>query len=529
MRTLIPEPVRATATLPEGRAARWLGFALTPRALWLLAGGVLLAVPAFFRPHLLWMMPAWDMLLLVLAVVDARTLPPPDRIAVERRFQHAPVLGQRTQVLLTVEQTAARPLRLSVLDALHPALALTPVAEPLLAFSHEAATAETTCWPARRGDLPLGKIYLRYRSAIGLAERWATVPLEQTVRVLPAGIGSKEDSIFLLRARQMELEKRRVRRIGLGREFESLRDYQAGDELRNLSWTATARRGKPITRTFTVERSQQVWVVLDAGRLSRTSFEAKLPVEREAYANSMQDGPTHGSSTPDATTHGSQRHSIAMHAGQTQRRQPHSTTGLGDLRFGAAANTVLDLNQLDQAASAAMLLAQVVDRSGDRSALLAYGRAIQQRILPGKGALHLRRMLDALALVHTEAAEADHRRAAARLRQMQGRRSLIFWITEMAESASTPEVALAVAELARQHLVVLVLLEHPELEIFARSKPGNAAQMFAIAAANEMLERRRGIVAQLQRGGVLVVETSPAKVGVAAINQYLEIKARGTL
>ena len=83
------------------------------------------------------------------------------------------------------------------------------------------------------------------------------------------------------------------------------------------------------------------------------------------------------------------------------------------------------------------------------------------RLRRGRVPLHLRRILDALALVHSEAAEADHRRASARLRQVQGRRSLVFWITEMTESATTPEVALAVADLARQHLVVLAAAATP--------------------------------------------------------------------
>ncbi len=58
----------------------------------------------------------------------------------------------------------------------------------------------------------------------------------------------------------------------MGRDFESLRDYQETDILRDISWTATARRGRPIARQFTTERSQQVWLLLDAGRLSRSNF-----------------------------------------------------------------------------------------------------------------------------------------------------------------------------------------------------------------------------------------------------------------
>src|SRR6202042_18618 len=96
------------------------------------------------------------------------------------------------------------------------------------------------------------------------------------LRVFPAMEENDESStLYLIRARQIELQKRRLRLRGIGREFESLREYQHGDELRNLSWTATARRGRLITRQYTTERSQQVWIVLDAGRLSRTAFELR--------------------------------------------------------------------------------------------------------------------------------------------------------------------------------------------------------------------------------------------------------------
>ena len=481
MRTLIPQPVEATAS-PSGKRGRVWGVALTPRTLYLLLAGILLAIPAFFLPHILWIMPAWDAAVLLLALADATRLPPPSSLTVERRFEHAPALGEACSILNVITQHTGGNLRIGLLDALHPALALTPETHFVRAFPNEPAEVRLTVYPARRGDLPLGRVFLRYRGSLGLAERWADVSLEQTVRVLPSALGNTDNDLFLLRARQVSLDKRRIRRIGIGREFEALRDYQRGDELRNLSWTATARRGKPITRTFTTERSQQVWTVVDCGRLSRTSFE--LPLPNASKSEGFQEIPN-------------------------------------DHR--------LHLQQLDQAASAAMLLSQVVDRAGDRSALLAYGRETQQQIAPSKGPLHLRRTLDALALIQAERAEADHRRAAARLRSTQSRRALIFWITEMAESATVPEVSLAVADLARNHLVCILLLQPPELSAFAAATPTSASEMFAITAANEMLTRRRMIVAQLERRGILVVETAPATAGIAAINQYLEIKARGTL
>jgi uncharacterized protein (DUF58 family) len=99
----------------------------------------------------------------------------------------------------------------------------------------------------------------------------------------------------------------------------------------------------------------------------------------------------------------------------------------------------------------------------------------------------------------------------------------------MAESAGRPEVVAAAAELVRRHLVVLVLLTHPELDALAAREPGTVNEMFTTTAAQEMLERRKVTLAQLRQQGVLVVETTPAELGVDAITKYLEVKAQGLL
>jgi uncharacterized protein (DUF58 family) len=483
MQTLIPPPVTARAHY-LGCAGRVLGFGLSSRALLLLVAGVLWAIPAFFHSHRIWMMLGWDGLIAMLVVVDGMGLPTPSAISVTRRFLNSPALGERTEVEYEVMQQSNGIVTVSVTDDLHSALIATPRTLTVAAYPRDAVRAVLECYPGRRGDFRLGKIYLRYRGALRLVERWAVCDAEQDVRVFPASEQSGDKAAFyLMRARQIELQKRRLRLRGIGREFESLRDYQSGDELRNISWTATARRAKLITRQFTTERSQQVWIVLDAGRLSRTAFELR------------KDRPT----------------------------------AMGESEQEAAEKLQLSVTQLDQATTAAVMLAQVIGGSGDKFALLSYGRRVQQQLLPGNGPVHLRMMINLLSQVRSEAAEANHLHAASRLKNLQRRRGLVIWITEIAESAGRPEVVSAVGELVRRHLVVLVLLEHPELEALAAREPKNAEEMFASAAAQEILERRRETVAKLRQQGVLVVETTPAEVGASAISKYLEVKAQGLL
>ncbi|MGA8938908.1 MAG: DUF58 domain-containing protein [Acidobacteriaceae bacterium] len=499
MQTLIPQSATGRAK-PLGKAGRVLGFGLTPLALGLFAVGLVMAVPAFFHARQIYFMLGWDGLILLLVVVDALRLPRPEQFLVRRTFLDSPQLGQATRVELAVRVEADAVVDVRLVDDLHPALVAMPVEQRVEAFPREDAVSLSTVYPRERGDFKLRRVYLRYRGALRLVERWAAAELvvstanvedaarQQRVRVFPAHEDSRESTQFyLLRARQIELEKRKLRLRGVGREFESLRDYQPGDELRKISWTATARRGRLVTRQFTVERSQQVWMLLDAGRLSRTAFELR-----------RGPGLAHAESFAETAA---------------EREAAH----------------LLTVTQLDQAATAATMLAQVIQGSGDKFAMLAYGREVQQLLPPGAGSAHVRLLIDLLSQTRSEAAEADHLNAVARLKTAQRRRGLIVWITELVDSVGKPELVIAASELVRRHLVVLVVLKHPELEELAAREPKTKDEMFHSAAAQEMLERRRETIAQLEQQGVLIVETTAAEVGMRAVSKYLEVKAEGLL
>jgi uncharacterized protein (DUF58 family) len=489
MQTLIPESASGVAK-PMGRIGRWAGFGLTARALLLFCGGLLLAIPAFWHPRRIGFMLAWDVLLLILCIADAARLPRPESLVVTRWFIDSPQLGEPTRMEIAIRMEADAVIDAHVVDDLHAALIASPQTQRVEVFPREEAISAQTIWPGERGDFTLGKVYVRYRGALGLIERWtAAEPViasgaVQRVRVFPAHEDSRgRAAFFLLRARQIELQRRKLQLRGTGREFESLRDFQQGDEMRSISWTATARRGKLVARQFTAERSQQVWVVLDAGRLSRTAFELR------------RGGPEL--------------------VGETvmERDRAHRMT----------------VTQLDQATTAAVMLAQVVSGSGDKFAMLAYGREVKQALPPGAGVVHTRLLLDLLSQTRADAAEADHLNAVARLKMLQRRRGLMVWITELVDSAGRPELVAAASELVRRHLVVLVLLKHPELEELAARVPKTREEMFHSAAAQEMLERRRETIAHLERQGVLIVETTAEEVGARAVSQYLEVKARGLL
>lgn len=467
-----PASVRANC---EPRS-RW-GFGLTARSVALLIAGFAFLIPGLWDERIGYGMLAWDALVLLAALLDGLRLPKAANLVGSRSWSNAPSLDSQTEIELTVENLGGVIIECSLIDDLP--LGLRGVDQPtplrVAAFPRVPASIRYRVEPQERGDCTTGLLYVRYRSPLGLAERWAKAPLEQTVRVYPALRTGEEQQIFLARSRQIDLQLRQTRQRGLGRDFESLRDYREGDDLRDICWTASARRGNLITRQYQTERSQPVWIVLDCGRLMRSRVVA--------------------APRGDAT--------LALPAGSLRA---HS--------------------KLDHACTAAVALSQLALFSGDRVGLLAYGQTIQQRLLPGRGSAHLRQMIELLAQVRSESSEADHLRATALLGRLQPRRSLILWITDLAETAMRPEVIDGAMNLLRRHVLLFVAIAQPEVDLIAQQRPKNVDEMFRAAAAQEMAGRRELLLARLHEQGALTLDLNPEAVTSSVLNQYLMVKER---
>jgi len=453
---LIPESIEAQA-----QPFKRLGGAFGRRFFLLLLIGLVWLVPAFRDRRFLYAMGAWDVFLFAFWAVDLLRLPRPERLKVRRTWMAPSALSVESQVALTTENQSSIPLNIRILDNVPNELR----SEPAQVEARVEPGGEKECrysiLPKMRGDAKLGDAYLRYQSAIGIAERWAKADLAQTVVTYPNLEETKRYSVYLMRSRQIEMEKRYARIRGAGREFESLREFQERDEFRDICWTASARRGKLIARVYQVERSQTIWIVLDSGRLMRTRVQS--------------------------------------------------------------------LSKLDYAMNAALALTQVALYSGDRVGLLAYGRQLRQRIPAARGSAHLMRIMHGLAELREDEWEGDHLQAASRLQNDQKRRSLVVWITELAETAMTPEVIEAASQLMPRHLVLFVVIGQPDLGELAARAPHDVAQMYQSAAAQEVIHRREVLLARLRERGALAIETSSNRLSFTLVNSYLEIKQKSRL
>ena len=258
----------------EARAEpyRRIGIAFGRRAFLLAAVGLVWLGPAFLNPRFGWAILAWDVLLLLAAAVDLYRLPRPEKLIVTRHWKEPAALSVAGEVGLTLRNEGSVAVLADLRDDVPAQLRNQIPSIKIKAVARNEAQACYQMTPVVRGDVEVGDVYLHYQSPLGLAERWARAPLKQGVRVYPNLEDVRRQSIHLVRSRQIEMQQRQTRARGMGREFDSLREYWQGDDFRNICWSASARRGKLVSKVYQAERSQVVWLVIDCGRLMRAEI-----------------------------------------------------------------------------------------------------------------------------------------------------------------------------------------------------------------------------------------------------------------
>ncbi|MGA8223899.1 MAG: DUF58 domain-containing protein, partial [Candidatus Acidiferrales bacterium] len=268
-----PQPLVPTEVSARAQRLGPLSFGFGSRSFLMLLLGLLWLLPAWWLPRLIAGMILWDVVAVAMFVTDLLRLPKPSQLEGSRIWERAPSLAIASNVTIAIRNSGRVAIRCYLLDETPTALRGSPPLLELIAAAGGQSQARYQILPRQRGDVRLGRLFLRYQSKFGFAERWASAEIPQTVRVFPDLEEARQQALYLIRSRQVEMEKRRRRQRGHGREFESLRDYREGDDSRDICWTATARRHQLTTRVFEIERSQAIWIVVDAGRLLRAEVE----------------------------------------------------------------------------------------------------------------------------------------------------------------------------------------------------------------------------------------------------------------
>ena len=408
---------------------------------------------------------SWWAVLIITAVLiaviaaDVSACPSPRALRVQRCGDRSVRLGERAETELMITNPLPRRVRATVRNAWVPSAGAIGGVDPLDVPARQRRRLPLTLLPTRRGDRDSGPVVIRVVGPLGLAGRQTQHDAPWTVRALPPFNARKHLPSRLARLRELDGRSSILQR-GQGTEFDSLREYVPGDDVRSIDWRGTARSNTVVVRTWRPERDRHVLIVLDSGRTS--------------------------------------------------------------------AGRVGDQPKLDHGMDAALLLAALAGRAGDRVDLLIIDREIRAQVLRTSAAEVLAAFVDAMADVEPVLAETDHELLVTQSLQLVSQRSLVVIITGLDQASLAEGLIPTLGPLRRRHSIIVAAVSDPAVDELAAGREDVGA-VYAAAAAEHDRTRRAGVAADLRRLGLSVVEAPPDRFAPDLADHYLSMKKAGRL
>ena len=334
-----------------------------------------------------------------------------------------------------------------------------------------ASVAQLPVTPTARGRFAIDEVHVQSPTPLGLWEARTALPVDGEIRVHPDLATERRAAVFIDRG-PAGSHARRV--IGKGREFEKLRDYQPGDGYDEIHWKATARRGKPVTKVFQVERTRRVHVVIDASRLSG----------RPA-------------------------------------REPTAATG-----------ATRPATVLERYVSAAMILAEAAGRQDDLFGLMTFSDTVHRAMPAGHGPRHQAACRDALLGLAPRMVAPDFDELFARVRMGIRSRSLIVVLTCLDDPAVSESFLRGLEAVRGRHLLVVASIAPAGARaVFdpAADPVNSSTDLYGRLAGQLQWSDRRLVAAELARRGVRVLDLDELRLGAQLVAEYAGLKARQAL
>ncbi len=331
-------------------------------------------------------------------------------------------------------------------------------------------------WPCRalkRGRYAVESCHLEVISKMGLWGLRRRLSLKAEIRAYPNLIAGQQQLLGLFRRRQWGL--RTQRRVGKGREFEQLREYLPGDSFEDIDWKATARRHHPVTRVFQVEQSQEIYVVLDASRLSTRS--ATFVTDRRRLA----------------------------------RSEP----------------AIVEPTIFERYTTAALIMSMVADQMSDRYGLLVFSDKPECFIKAGRGTAHYNACRDALYNREPQAVSPDFDELFAYVGTHLRKRALLVFLTSLDDPVLAQSFTHAMRAAGRQHILMVNMF-----------RPQGAHPLFTIPDIKEIHGVYQHLVGHmlwasinethrhLKQNGAALHLLDENQLCSQLVSQYMDIKQR---
>lgn len=327
-------------------------------------------------------------------------------------------------------------------------------------------------WPINvpgRGEYLLSRCYFRVPSRLGLWFEQGSLPAGTLIQVYP-NLLSEYRKVSALFLRRNGAGIRAHRQIGQGRDCEKLRDYAPGDSMSDIHWRVTAKRSRLVTKEYQLERTQEIYVVIDASRLSARP------------ANATNDG-----------------------AGAWEPLLEHYI-------------------------SSALTLGDFARRQGDRFGLLAFSNRILRFIRAGGGKAHYRTCRDALLDLHPQTVTPDFEELAGTILQNLRRRALLLFLTSLDDPSLADSFLSHMEAVGRRHFIVVNMIKPPlAVPVFSDQDVTDTGDIYRRLAGHMLRQSLSNLEVLLRRRGIDLALTDRDNLCVEMVSRYVNIKRRQVL
>jgi uncharacterized protein (DUF58 family) len=329
----------------------------------------------------------------------------------------------------------------------------------------------------KQGRYPVERCYLEAASLWGFWSIRTALPINMEIRVYPNLFEERKNlsALFLNRGLGVHAQ----RQIGKGRDFEQLREYLPGDSFEDIHWKSTARRGLPITKVYQIERTQEIYVIIDASRLSARSSEGN---------------------------------SLSRHGVEEQKRAGEVTTVLQ--RF----------------ITAALIMALAAERQGDLFGLLTFDDKIRAFLKAKMGKAHFDVCRDALYTLQPQRVSPDFAELFTFIGTRIRRRALLVFLTHLDDPVLADNFTQHIDLISRNHVVLVNTIKPMVVKpLFASESVSSVNDIYRDLGGHMVWRQIQETQKVLQRRGVGFSMLNNETLCSEMVSQYLTLKRRQML
>jgi uncharacterized protein (DUF58 family) len=350
-----------------------------------------------------------------------------------------------------------------------------------LPASTEWSRYEWPCVPRRRGNYPIESVYLEASSPLGFWAHRGVRRVLSEVRVYP-NLFSERKQLAALFLNRGSFGLHAQRQVGKGRDFEKLREYIPGDSFDEIHWKASAKRGRPVTKVFQIERTQEVYVIIDASRLSAR------PLARA----------------------------------QSATRKIHSTSAERETQGTAEPETILE-----RFMTAALVLGLAAEQQGDLFGLLTFADQVKTFVRAKNGKAHFSSCRDALYTLQPQIVTPDYDEVCTFIRLRLRHRALLVFLTSLDDPLLAESFVRNMDLIRRQHLVLVNMLQPPGVSpLFTNPNIATMDELYRHLGSHLLWQKLRELEKVLQRRGVQFSLLQNERLSADLVTQYLNVKRR---